>query len=182
MQFTQYDQMGFYILSHFYLYGTYVQPLTHAGANRDYWQHMSREILNSMISTPLLQSFFEFINKHKDTVDMLGFDLQDLIQDMKNKFTSELHSLYNLMIAMPVKMNVAGQQLAYRMDQAYMLLSDYLMKSHQHDFVKQVRSYMGGLEQQMNAVTGIRIGGRIIKHSKKERFVFTPRKISNADL
>lgn len=159
MQFTQNDQMGFYVLSHFFLYATYVQPLQHVGADKDYWTHMSREILNSVSSTPLVQSFFEFLSKHKDHIEMIGFEVQDLINGMKVKFTSELHALYDMMIHIPTKMTVGNQAFVYRMDQAYMLAADYLMKSHQHGFVQQIRVYLRGLEQQIGMATGIQVGG-----------------------
>lgn len=173
-QFTQNDQMGFYLLSQFFLYGTYVQPLQNAGADKEYWNHMSREILNSVISTPLLQSFFAFMNKHKELIETIGYDLNDMIDDMRKKFTTELHMLYHLMIGMPTKMTVNGQAFVYRMDQAYMLASDYLMKSQQQDYVQNVRNYLRGLEQQIGAVTGVQVGGssKKTKKVKKAMFVF----------
>ncbi len=176
MQFTLNDQMGFYLLSHFFLYATYIQPLQAAGAQKDYWNHMAREILNSIISTPLMQNFFDFAARHKDHLETIGFTVDDMVNGVRVKFLTELNSLFDIMVALPVKLSIAGQAFVYRLDQAYLLMSDYLFKSHQASFVQEIRNYMRGLELQIGAATGIQVGGsrsrKTNKSPKKTLFKF----------
>lgn len=172
MRFTEFDQMGFYILSHFFVFGTYVQPLQAVGADRAYWSYMCKEILNSMTSTPLIQSFFQFVAKHKENIEFVGLDTQDMINTMRVKFEGELYALYNVMVSLPVKVGVAGQNLSYRFDQAYMLARDYLSRSHMHGFIESIAKYMHTQEQQIGQATGIQVGGSRSKPHDKHVFAF----------
>lgn len=178
MQFTEFDQMGFYILSHFFLYGTYVQPLQAVGADREYWKYMCKEILNSMTSTPLIQSFFQFVAKHKDDIEFVGLDTQDMINTMRIKFEGELFALYNVMISLPIHVGIGNQKLSYRFDQAYMLTRDYLSRSHMHGFIESISRYLHTQEQQIGQATGIQVGGSRSKPHHSGRVVFTFKRFS----
>lgn len=183
LQFTEHDQLGFYILSHFFLYGTYIQPLQAVGVDRAYWTQMCREILNSMMSMPLIQSFFDFINKHTEVIQMVGLDVQDMSDTMRIKFETELFTLYNLQITLPVKLTIGQQQFNYRYDQAYMLVRDYLTRSHQQAYVASIGQNMRTLELQIGQATGVQMGGSMSTNrtrilNKKSQFVFKFKRFS----